>query len=128
VKQSPKCGSLVLPDGVRLARLDDIPRPASSRAEVFESIQSAALCSGFRVTRSSDPRFSMYAEANVDAPHIWRVFAALCEALIRDDASLLIGTIDDELSHVGPFPMASLLGLLEAHRYQLTHDVGSSSG
>ncbi len=120
--QNRKRSSLVFPDGVRLARLDELPGPELTRAKAWESIQSAAICPGFRANPSGDPRFSTYAEANVDAPEIWGVFVALCEALIRDVACLLIGNIDDELSNVGPFSTTSLLRLLEAHRYQLAND------
>jgi hypothetical protein len=117
-----KRNTLVFPDGVRLARLDELPGPEPARIEASERIKSANICPGFCAKSSDDARFSIYAEANVDAPHIWNVFVSLSKTLLGDNSSLLIGNIDEQLSSVGPFLTSSLLELLGPHRYQLTND------
>lgn len=118
---NPSC-NLIFPDGVRLARLDELPGPDPARIEAWERIKSANICSGFCTTSSDDPKFSVYAEANVDAPDIWSVFLSLSEVLLGDSTCLLIGDVDEEPAHIGPFPTSSLLALLNPHRYQLTND------
>lgn len=117
----PSC-KLVFPAGVRLARLDELPGPEPARIEAWERVKSADICSGFWITSSDDPKFPVYAEANVDAPDIWSVFVSLSKELLGDSSYLLIGDVDEEPANIGPFPTSSLLTLLSPHRYQLTND------
>lgn len=114
--------TLILPDGVRLARLDELPGPEPARIQAAERVKSANICPGYCAKSSDDSRFSIYAEANADAPDIWDVFASLSRALLGDNSSLLIGYVDEQISGVGPFRTSSLLELLGPYRYQLTND------
>ena len=113
---------LVFPDGIRLARLDEIPGPEARRARDWARIESANIAPGYTVAGSTDTYFSYYAEANVDAPQIWVIFRELSEALLGPKATLLIGDSDDEPTPVGNRDTKQLLDLLEPHRYRLSHD------
>lgn len=114
--------TLVFPDGVRLARLDELPGPEADRARAWSRIQAAEIRPGFVVSESADPRFPFYSEANVDAPMIWGVFRDLCERLLGPAATLVMSDVDDEPSPVGQDQVGSLLRLLEPHQHQLAHD------
>jgi hypothetical protein len=86
MKQPHKTSRLIFPDGIRLAHFDELPGPDSARIKAWELINSADICSGFLIRSVDDPRFSVYAEANVDAPHIWDVFRSLAEAMLGDSS------------------------------------------
>ena len=113
---------LVFPDGVRLAQRDELPGPAPSRAAAWARIQAANIETGFTIVKSTDPRFSFYAEANVNAPMIWTVFRDLCNALLGSRASLMMSEIDDDPAPLGSAGTLQILTLLESHSYQLAHD------
>ncbi len=114
--------SLMFPDGVRLAKEDELPGPLSSQTEAWMRVQAANITAGYRIMKSSDSRFPFYAEINVDAPRIWEVFCDLCNSLLGNEAGLVMGEIDDEPRILGDARTTSLLGLLEPHAYQLTND------
>jgi hypothetical protein len=113
---------LVFPEGVRLARLDEIPGPEPDRAQAWSRIQAAAIRSGFKVFESADPRFAFYAEANVDAHNIWTVFSDLCGQLLGQSATLLMSEIDKEPAPIGTSDVSLILQYLEPNNYQLAHD------
>lgn len=69
--------TLIFPDGVSLAKRDEVPGPAKARDEDWARIESANIKPGFVLKSSGDGRFACYAEANVDAPMIWAVFKEL---------------------------------------------------
>jgi hypothetical protein len=114
--------TLVFPDGVRFPHLDELPGPEPDRARAWLKIQSASIVAGFVLSKSTDPRFAFYAEANVDAPKIWEVFRDLCQSLFGPVATLVISEIDDEPLPAGPAVTLEVLRLLQPHKYQLAHD------
>jgi hypothetical protein len=113
---------LVFPDGVRLARLHEIPGPEPRRAQEWARLQHVEIHPGFVVCKQGDPTSGFYAEANVDAPRIWGVFCDLCEHLLGQSATLLIGDPDEEPFAVATNEVSLILGCLEPYRYQLAHD------
>lgn len=112
----------VFPDGIRLAQRDELPGPAPSRAAAWARIQAAKIEAGFTIVKSTNPRFSFYTEANVNAPMIWVVFRDLCKALLGSRASLMMSEIDDDPAPLGSAGTLQILALLETHGYQLAHD------
>jgi hypothetical protein len=112
----------VFPDGIRLAQREELPGPAPSRAAAWARIQAANIETGFTIVKSTDPRFSFYAEVNVNAPMIWIVFRDLCKALLGSRASLLMSEIDDDPAPLGSAGTVQILTMLETHSYQLAHD------
>jgi len=114
--------TLVLPDGVRLARKDEIPGPEPQRLAAWARVESASIGRGFVLRPAKNESFTHYAEINVDAPHIWEVFCDLCQVLLGSRATFVVGEIEDELVSVGPADVFAVIKLLERHQYQLAHD------
>lgn len=115
--------SLILPTGVRLAERAELPGPARAREEAWSRIQSAALTPGYLTHESTDSRFSVYLEANVDAPNIWPLFTDLCTRLLSNSAVLLVGDIDDDDQLRSNAATAeALIAALKPHAYQLSND------
>lgn len=114
---------LELPDGVRLARLEEIPGPDTDRSPVWARLRNARIAPGFTFVQSPPgERFRGYAEINVNASEIWAVFHALCSALLGSDVSLIAGDMDDEPVPIVSGDTSMILNALERHRYQLAHD------
>ncbi|MEI9964908.1 MAG: hypothetical protein WDM92_09515 [Caulobacteraceae bacterium] len=114
--------TLVFPDGMRLAREDEIPGPAADRAKVWARVASANIARGYLLYPAPDERFTHYAEVNVDAPQLWAVFHDLCQALLGPEATLLAANAGCDPVPVGSGDASSILAALEPHRYQLAHD------
>jgi hypothetical protein len=65
----------------------------------------------------------MHAEANVDAPQIWKVFCSLCEKLLPEEVMPIIGEIDEEALHNGRYDKKEkLLNLFEQYQFFLAND------
>jgi hypothetical protein len=114
--------TLIFPDGIRLARRDEIPGPEPLRSETWARVECACIESGYVLHAADDARFTHYAEINVDAPQIWAVFRDLCQALLGPDATLIVGEADREPVPVGSADVLSVIATLEPHQYQLAHD------
>jgi hypothetical protein len=114
--------TLEFPDGVRLARLEELPGPEPDRYAAWAHVQSAHIAPGYTIVDSNDPLFSQYAEINVNACHIWPVFCDLCQALLGPVATLVGGMEDDEPVTIGSAEASSIIAALERHKYQLAHD------
>lgn len=114
--------NLVFPDGVRLARLYELPGPEPDRTMNWSRIQAAEIRSGYRLSESADPRFAFYGQANVDAPKIWDIFRDLCIRLLGPMATLVMSEIDGVPAPVGMNKVRVILRSLEPHSYQLVHD------
>ncbi|WP_291298219.1 hypothetical protein [Elioraea sp.] len=112
--------TLVFPDGVRLARPEELPE--SSRATGRKQLRTARIEPGVVLKPSDDPRYTWYAEINVDAPKLWLLFRALCEALLGPEARFVAGAKDGEVVTVGAAGRDGLLDLLDLYAYQLAHD------
>jgi hypothetical protein len=93
--------TLVFPDGVRLAHMDELPGSEARRAELWARVQSANIGPDFILRKSNDCRFPLYAEANVNGPQIWAVLSDLCRGLLGPVATLLMSEVDDELASLG---------------------------
>jgi len=115
---------LEFPNGIRLARLEEIPGPEPDRSAAWERIMRSHIVPGFTVAdSSSDVRFRYYAEINVDASQIWEVFRDLCAGLLTDPAALLAGDDEDIEPHkVAQTDVPALLRALAPYHYQLAHD------
>jgi hypothetical protein len=114
--------SIEFPDGVRLARLEEIPGAGPERSAAWARVQSAGIAPGYTLTDSDDPRFAKYAEINVDASNIWALFRDLCDALLSSPASLVAGKEEADPLTLGSGDISSILAALEHHKYQLAHD------
>ena len=114
--------TLILPDGVRLIRRDELPGNESARAEHWARIQRATLAPGFVITRGGGEGFALYAEANVHATQLFAVFHDLCHTLLETDATLLLGEIDDDPRPLGTADVSDILRVLGRFKYQLAHD------
>ncbi len=113
---------LVYPTGVRLATEEELPGPANDHARLWSLVQSANICPGYCLKITSTSKYPFYAEVNVDAPGLWKLFCDLCRGLLKDEAALLMSEIDDEPRILGIAPTDSLLDLLEPHESQLVND------
>ncbi len=114
--------TLIFPDGVRLAKREEIPGPESQRAAEWARIESANITSGFVLTQVVGERFAFYAEANVDAPSLWPVFRDLSRALIEEEATLLFSEVDDQPNSLGSGDISTIIDVLSWSEYQLAHD------
>lgn len=114
--------TLIFPDGVRLAREDEIPGSNPRHSETWTRVQSAHIVPGFVLHDAEDERFAHYVEINVNAPHIWAVFCDLCQALLGPNATFIVGDADSELAPVASARVLSIIAALEPHSYQLAHD------
>jgi hypothetical protein len=110
------------PDGVRLARLEEIPGPEPLRAATWARVQAARIAPGYTLVASDDSRFSRYAEINVNASQIWMVFRDLCQALLGPVATMVASLIDEEPVTIGSTDTGSIVAILENHKYQLSND------
>ena len=119
---------LVFPEGIRLARANEIPN-SPEKSESVEKIRNAQIEQGYVSQTASESLFTCYAEANVDAPQIWQVFRSLCEALLPEEAMPIIGEIDEEPLHNGSYDQTQkLLALFERFNYYLTNDCNIQFG
>jgi hypothetical protein len=114
--------TLEFPDGVRLARLEELPGPESRRSADWARVQCANIAPGYSLAESNSPRFSGYAEINVNAPHIWAVFHDLCQSLLGPRATLVASEVDVEPVSLGSGDTCSIIAVLERYKYQLSHD------
>jgi hypothetical protein len=64
------------------------------------------------------------ADINVDAPKLWSLFRDLCKGVLGPVATFIVGPNDtqDEDIVVVSGARDRLLGILDAHAYQLAHD------
>ena len=93
--------TLVFPDGIRLARKDEIPGPERDRSKTWPRVESANIVPGYVLHATEDKRFMHYAEINVNAPQIWPVFRDLCQALLSPHATFIAAETDCELIPIG---------------------------
>jgi hypothetical protein len=119
---------LVFPEGIRLARANEIPN-SPEKSESVEKIRNAQIEQGYVSQTASESLFTCYAEANVDAPQIWQVFRSLCEALLPEESMPIIGEIDEEPLHNGSYDQTQkLLALFERFNYYLANDCNIQFG
>ncbi len=113
---------LVFPDGVKLARANELPN-SSDKSESLEKTRNAKIEQGYVVQTADETLFTCYAEANIDAPQIWQVFRSLCEELLPEESFAIIGEIDEEPLHGGSYAQTQeLLALFERFSYYLAND------
>lgn len=113
---------LIFPDSLRLARFDELPGTESERSAAWKRVQSAQIRAGYTLAATNDARFSRYAEINVDAPQIWQVFCELCRISLGPISTLVASWIDDDPIAIGSGDTASIIAILEQHKYQLAND------
>ena len=113
---------LIFPNGIRLIFEEELPGPTKERAEYWDKVQSADIQCGYLIKHSDDSRFSIYVEANVDAPIIWDVFEALCEALLGKVVGLVISDKDEEPVTYSPVDKVSILSAMRPYSHQLSND------
>jgi hypothetical protein len=114
--------TLIFPDGVRLARRDEIPGPEPQQSDAWARVERAGIARGFVLKSAIDEPFTHYAEINVDAPRLWELFCDLCQVLLGERATFVAGEIDAELVSVGPADVRTVIKLLARYQYQLAHD------
>lgn len=113
---------LIFPKGVRLARDYEISDDAN-KTELLKKIREAQIEQGFVITDADDSRFNYYAEANVNAPQIWRLFRSLCETLLPAEVTPIVGETDEENLHHGKYESRrKLLDLFESFEFYLAND------
>lgn len=115
---------LILPPSLRLLRPDEVP-PGSDhdnlRAEVARG-QAAVFTTGYVLRHTRRPEFPVYAEVNVHAPILWRLFRDLCVGLLPERAALMIGIKDDEVRSCAYHDKRSLLDGIEPYGDALARD------
>ncbi len=112
---------LVFPDGIRLAKPHELP--SSDESVLLEKVRNARIEQGYVAQSASETLFTCYAEANVDATQIWKVFRSLCEALIPEEAMPIIGEIEQESLYNGRYDQTQkLLAMFEKYDYYLAND------
>jgi hypothetical protein len=114
--------TLIFPDGIRLARQDEIPGTEPSRSDAWAKVRLAKITCGFVLKPTGEEKYSHYAEINVDAPGLWNVFRSLCQAILGPSATLIASHIDETPSAIGSADLTSLFAVLQPHQYQLAHD------
>ncbi len=114
--------TLIFPAGIHLAEPHEI-MGGPERDGLIEKRCHARIEQGYVIHTSENTRFSFYAEINVDAPQIWPVFRSLCEALLAEKATPMIGAIDEEPLHNGKYDsVPNLLSRFEPFEYYLVND------
>ena len=120
IKQ-PIVEALRFPHGVRLAADADMPR-SKHKLEELTRISRANITTGFVLTKSADPSFSTYIEANVHADEIWSAFETLASRLLPEVSAPLVGWTDEEAT-LGPYTdKVAALAVLRGHAERLQHD------
>ena len=118
---------LVFPDGIRLAKPHELP--SSDESVLLEKVRNARIEQGYVAQSASETLFTCYAEANVDATQIWKVFRSLCEALLPEEAMPIIGEIDQESMQNGRYDQTQkLLALFGRYDYYLANDCHTQFG
>ena len=116
---------LILPDGIRLLRPDDVPIH-DDRDKILEEVAAshrARFTAGYVLTETRAERgFAAYAEINVHAPQVWHLFGSLVATLLPEHAALLIGVKDGDLYHRPYRSKPALLRALEAYGEALARD------
>ena len=91
--------------------------------DLIEKIRCAHIAPGYFFRDADNVLYKFYAEINIDAPSIWAVFRSLCESLLPEKATPIIGEIDEESLHNGKYDsVQNLLALLEPFEYYLAND------
>ena len=113
---------LIFPAGIHLAEPHEI-MGGPDKDELIEKIRHARIAPSYVIKDGNHVLYKFYAEVNVDAPKIWAVFRSLCEALLPEKATPIIGEIDEEPLHNGKYDsVPNLLALFERFEYYLTND------
>ena len=84
---------LVFPESIRLEKPDEIPN-SPEKPELLQKIRNARIQQGYVAGKVNENLFSCYAEANVDAPQVWKVFRSLCEDLLPNESMFIITELD----------------------------------
>jgi hypothetical protein len=66
--------------------------------------------------------YTAYAEVNVHAPEVWRLFRNLAGRLLPEHVAVLIGVKDEDLYHYPYRSKAALLTVLEPYGEALARD------
>jgi hypothetical protein len=114
--------TLEFPRGIQLATADEIPG-SPNKPELLNRIASAQLIEGFTLKDSTEPLFKYYAEINVSAPKIWKVFCSLCEELLPDEGTPLWGENESGILYLGHYASKrDVLANLEKEKDRLAND------
>ena len=113
---------LIFPDGIHLSEPHEI-MGGPDKDQLIEKIRHAHIAPGYVIQNADNVLFKFYAEINVDAPNVWAVFRSLCESLLPENATPIIGEIDEEPLHNGKYDnVPNLLALFEPFEYYLAND------
>jgi hypothetical protein len=115
---------LILPECVRLLRPDEVP-VHDDRDQILEQVAAghrARFVAGYVLHLVERPGYSAYAEVNVHAPELWRLFRALTVELLPEHGALLIGPKDEEINRCPYRSKDALLDTLEPYGEALARD------
>jgi hypothetical protein len=91
--------------------------------EQVAAAQRARFVAGYVLTEpTAEKGYTAYAEINVHAPAVWRLFQTLVAGLLPEHCALLIGVKDEALHHRPYRPKLALLGALEPYGQALARD------
>ena len=114
---------LILPRGVRLVRPDEIPDGAPGDwAPHVEEAHRTSITTGYTRRDVTGEEFVAVIEANVHAPDLWRVFAALVDALLPAAAAPIAGMKDEDPILGDYTTRQAALRVLEHYQDPLVHD------
>ena len=114
---------LILPRGVRLVRPDEIPEGASADwAPRVEEAHRTTITTGYTRREVEGEEFTTVFEANVHAPDLWRVFAALVNALLPAAAAPIAGMKSEDPILGDYTTREAALRVLEHYQDPLVHD------
>ena len=114
---------LILPRGVRLMRPDEIPNGAPGDwAPHIEEAHRTSITTGYTRRDVTGEEFSAVIEANVHAPDLWRVFAALVNALLPAAAAPIAGMKREDPILGDYTTRQAALRVLEHYQDPLVHD------
>lgn len=114
----------IFPGGIRFPRESEIPE-SSEKEAILARMKNASIEPGYLLNTSANPGYTHYIEINVSAPDIWDVFADLCEALLPEKISLILGEkgeSEHEFFYSPQFPKSTFLTILEPFTEQLAND------
>ncbi|MBX2990371.1 MAG: hypothetical protein KF749_04285 [Bacteroidetes bacterium] len=116
--------ALVFPKGVRFPVADEIPNN-DLKVSLLDRIASADIREGYVLATSENPNYPYYAEINVSAPQVWKVFKDLSHQLLPEEVGTILGEKDQEKDQLflGPYSSReALLNILGKYEFELAND------
>ncbi len=117
----------IFPSTIRLLTPEEIRngpyKDERSREELIEKLINGMIRSGYVLRNKADPTSKYYAEINVSAPDIWKVFTELVEELLPDECAPIWGLYDDDPLYGGNYqPKKNILSGFSPWSERMSND------